>query len=119
MEPKTEFKHYPSIENSTQTKFLNKIEAKFVDPSVLWVASEKIHGANFSVWCDGKIVRYGRRKDFITKDIPVEEKQLDEYFLEPFFNANRLVGRFHHRLGMIFKRLQEKFKGVTSYTLYG
>jgi hypothetical protein len=31
-----------------------------------WVASEKIHGANFSIHCSGQTIRYGRRKDFLT-----------------------------------------------------
>lgn len=119
MEPEVAFKNYPSIENSTQTKFLNKIKERFTDPSILWVASEKIHGANFSVYCDGKIAKYGRRKDFISKDVPLHVDNLDEYFVEPFYNANRLVARFHKDLANIFKALQASFKEMTAYTLYG
>ena len=50
-------------------------------PEIIWTASEKIHGSNFSVNCDGHTVRYGRRNDYITKDIPVGEEKVDSYFV--------------------------------------
>ncbi|MCB9639387.1 MAG: hypothetical protein H6728_15380 [Myxococcales bacterium] len=33
-----------------------------------WVATEKIHGANFCVMCDGEQVRFGKRKGFLEEE---------------------------------------------------
>ena len=71
MEPEahlTSFHPYSSIQLTKREKFVKKIKSKNYDkPHILWVASEKIHGANFSIHCSEKWVRYGRRNDFITK----------------------------------------------------
>lgn len=65
------------------------------------------------------MVKYGRRNDFITKDIPVGEEKVDAYFLESFYNAPVLVQKFHNKLGDLFKSLQEVYPTIKSYTLYG
>lgn len=66
------FKEYPSLELSTRDKFIKMIREKgFDNEAIVWVASEKIHGSNFSIHFNGETVRYGRRTDFLSKDIPV------------------------------------------------
>lgn len=64
-------------------------------------------------------MKYGRRNDFITKDIPVLEEKLDTYFLESFYSAPSLVVRFHNKLGELFNSLKETYPNIKSYTLYG
>lgn len=95
------------------------LKGKYADPTILWVASEKIHGSNFSVFCDGKIVKYGRRNDYITKEIPIKEEKVDEYFLESFYDARNLVTKFHNKLGDLFEDLKQRYKDIVSFTLYG
>lgn len=83
MEPEPlKFREYPSIELSSRQNFVDRLkQGNFTSPEIEWVASEKIHGSNFSVFCDGQIVKYGRRNDFLTKDIPVGEEKVDTYFV--------------------------------------
>lgn len=46
----------------------------------MWVASEKIHGSNFSVHCSGDKVRYGRRTDFLSDEIDMDSDDPGKYF---------------------------------------
>lgn len=60
------FKKYNSLTNHTDKKFLNKILfAGLTDPKVLWVAREKIHGANFSFIVTSDSVSVGKRSGVI------------------------------------------------------
>lgn len=86
---------------------------------MVWVASEKIHGCNFSVYCDGDIVKYGRRNDYITKDIPIDSGKIDTFFVESFYSAPKIVSGFHNKLGDLFKSLKEHYPTIKNYTLYG
>lgn len=75
------FKEYSSLELSTRDKFINKIkQLKYDEKDILWVATQKIHGSNFSIHFNGEFARYGRRTDFLTKDIPVPCANPGEYF---------------------------------------
>lgn len=48
-----EFKKYESISNNNNTRTIEYYREKgFTDPSILWYATEKIHGTNFSFMCD-------------------------------------------------------------------
>ncbi len=59
-----EFRKYSSIENSSRTKTVNYItETGNADGE--WVSTLKIHGANYSIWTDGKDVKNGKRSGFI------------------------------------------------------
>ncbi len=52
------------------------------------MASEKIHGSNFSIHCSSEKVRYGRRNDFLTKDIDMDEVDPGKLFKENFHDAS-------------------------------
>lgn len=58
------FKKYNSIENSYREFYINKIHEYGLN-SGDWVVSEKIHGANFSIWYDGINIKYAKRTSFI------------------------------------------------------
>ena len=103
---KTDLESIPASSYIHAAIFVELVKGKYGDPKILWVASEKIHGSNFSVFCDGKIVKYGRRNDFITKEIPINEEKIDVYFLEGFFDAMNLVLKFHNKLGDLFNDLK-------------
>lgn len=64
-------------------------------------------------------MKYGRRNDFITKEIPIEADKVDTYFLENFYDARNLVLKFHNKLGDLFKDLQSHYKDLLSFTIYG
>jgi len=61
------FVKYPSIENTYRQEFIDKIieEQK---AGGMWVVTEKIHGANFSLWCDGIRIRMAKRTALIADD---------------------------------------------------
>jgi hypothetical protein len=48
------FFEYSSLELATRNKFINEVKKKGYDAKdILWVASEKIHGSNFSIYYNG------------------------------------------------------------------
>lgn len=54
------FYKYPDIESTYREKFIDKIIEEQKDGGT-WVVTEKVHGTNFSLWCDGKQVRMAKR----------------------------------------------------------
>lgn len=59
-----EFHKFSSLENTYRTNLLEKIQYEGRDGG-LWMATEKIHGANFSFWCDGTEVKVASRTQFV------------------------------------------------------
>lgn len=59
-----EFRKFSSLENSYRQNLIDKVQYEGKDGG-LWVATEKLHGANFSFWCDGKEVKVASRSQFV------------------------------------------------------
>lgn len=59
-----EFVKFSSLENTYRENHIDKIQYEGKD-SGEWIVTEKIHGANFSFWCDGKEVRMASRTQFV------------------------------------------------------
>lgn len=59
-----EFIKFSSLDNTYRTNLLEKIQYEGKDGG-LWMATEKIHGANFSFWCDGTEVKVASRTQFV------------------------------------------------------
>lgn len=59
-----EFRKFSSLENTYRTNLLEKIQYEGKDGG-LWMATEKLHGANFSFWCDGTEVKIASRTQFV------------------------------------------------------
>ena len=59
-----EFRKFSSLENTYRTNLLEKIQYEGKDVG-LWMATEKLHGANFSFWCDGTEVKVASRTQFV------------------------------------------------------
>lgn len=59
-----EFRKFSSLENTYRTNLLEKIQYEGKDGG-LWMATEKLHGANFSFWCDGTEVKVASRTQFV------------------------------------------------------
>lgn len=83
------------------------------------MASEKIHGSNFSIFYNGETACYGRRTDFLTKEIPVPCENPGEYFNESFYDARNLVARFHNKLPDIYKNIKEYDPKMIKFSIYG
>lgn len=71
------FIRYSSLENHTKTGFLNKIIDQGLS-SQLFLATEKIHGSNFSFWVDKDDVRTGKRSGF-DSEFACAPKLLEKY----------------------------------------
>lgn len=61
---KIEFVKYNSLENHYRSKFIDNVELKVPDDQK-WIATEKIHGANFSIWFNGDELQLAKRTGFI------------------------------------------------------
>jgi Rnl2 family RNA ligase len=85
---KKEFKKYRSIENHYNEKFVNSVIENFGNET--FVVSEKIHGSNFSIWCnnDGEVA-FAKRTSFINDN----EKF---YNYEVAVNNQMLVDKVKH-----------------------
>lgn len=59
-----EFMKFTSLDNTYNGKIVSKIPYEGKDGG-LWMASEKLHGANFSFWCDGNEVKVASRTQFV------------------------------------------------------
>lgn len=59
-----EFKKFNSLENTYRQNLIEKVQYEGKDGG-LWLATEKLHGANFSFWCDGKEVKVASRTQFV------------------------------------------------------
>lgn len=59
-----EFKKFSSLENTYRDKTIAKVQYEGKDGG-LWIATEKLHGANFSFWCDGTEVKVASRSQFV------------------------------------------------------
>lgn len=59
-----EFKKFSSLENTYRQNLIDKVHYEGKDGG-LWMVTEKIHGANFSFWCDGKEVKTASRTQFV------------------------------------------------------
>lgn len=58
------FRRFASIDNSYRIKTIDDIHRERLDQGH-WMPTEKVHGANFSLWTDGKIVRAAKRSGFL------------------------------------------------------
>lgn len=72
-EESRKFVQYFSIENAYSEKFRTKIREHPCSQKI-WVATEKIHGINFSFTTDGKQVRVAKRTSFLSPD------ELDSFY---------------------------------------
>ncbi len=58
------FRKYSSIDNAYRTKTVHQIDIQGLAGGE-WVSTVKVHGANYSLWYDGKTYARGKRSGFI------------------------------------------------------
>ena len=101
------FTKYRSMENSYRELFMNKIRDNgFTIPSIRWMASEKIHGANSGLVCDGEEVRMSKKTALIGKT-------------ENFFGATKLLEKYKSDALGIFEALKLEYKNIKTITIFG
>lgn len=92
---------------------------QFDKEDIPWVASQKIHGSNFSVHVSEEVVRYGRRTDFLSKQIPIKAENPGEYFTETFYDARNYISVIHSVLPQVFAELKKGFPDMLKFSIYG
>ena len=84
-----EFQKYSSITNSYDTKFLNKI-IEFGYDKLEWVATNKIHGANFTFYTDGEYIQCASKNGILEEG-------------DKFFNYTKLLERYRNTILETYK----------------
>lgn len=59
-----QFSKFNSLENTYRQNLIDKVQYEGKDEGD-WIVTEKVHGANFSFWCDGKEVLTASRSQFV------------------------------------------------------
>lgn len=98
------FSKYPSISNSYVSK--NVDAAKAVSSDITFIVQEKIHGSNFSLWCDGTDVKAARRGDFLKAD-------------DKFHGFHAILDQYRDAMMDLFANIQDVTDKVHTVTVHG
>ena len=71
-----------------------------------WVVTEKIHGANFCVHCDGKDIKFAKRKAILPEN-------------EDFFGYFSLIDSLKSKIIQLFILIKNANKKVVQISIYG
>ena len=99
------FKTYNAIENAYQTRVIEQIRMQGFGDEV-FIVQEKVHGANFSFFTDGKEIKIAKRTAFIEKD-------------EKFFNAHQVLERYRNNVIEVFQKVKTIHPDVETVVIYG
>jgi len=94
-----EFRKFSSLENTYRTNLLEKIQYEGKDGG-LWIATEKLHGANFSFWCDGTEVKVASRTQFVDGT---------------FYNCQAVINKYSDAVLNLFHILTGEHKEIIIY----
>lgn len=99
------FKTYNSIENAYQARMIDQIRLQGFGDEV-FIVQEKVHGANFSFFTDGKEIKIAKRTAFIEKD-------------EKFYNAHHILERYKKNVIEVFQKVKTMYPNVETVVIYG
>ncbi|RXM37649.1 RNA ligase, Rnl2 family [Chryseobacterium sp. CH21] len=99
------FKTYNTIENAYQARVIEQIRMQGFGDEV-FIVQEKVHGANFSFFTDGKEIKIAKRTAFIEKD-------------EKFFNAHQILERYRKNVIEVFQKVKNIHPDVETVVIYG
>lgn len=99
------FKTYNSIENAYQTRVIDQIKLQGFGDEV-FIVQEKVHGANFSFFTDGKEIKIAKRTAFIEKD-------------EKFYNAHQILERYRKNVIDVFEKVKTIYPDLETVVIYG
>lgn len=94
-----EFKRFSSLENSYRQNLIDKVQYEGKDGGV-WIATEKLHGANFSFWCDGTEVKVASRTQFVDGT---------------FYNCQAVINKYYDAVLNLFHVLAGEHKELVIY----
>lgn len=94
-----EFKKFSSLENTYRGNLIDKTQYEGKDGG-LWIATEKLHGANFSFWCDGSEVKVASRSQFVDGT---------------FYNCQAVINKYSDSVVSLFKLLNGEHKELVIY----
>lgn len=99
------FKTYNSIENAYQARVIDQIRLQGFGDEV-FIVQEKVHGANFSFFTDGKEIKIAKRTAFIEKD-------------EKFYNAHQMLERYRKNVIDLFEKVKTIHPDLETVVIYG
>lgn len=99
------FKTYNSIENAYQARVIDQIRMQGFGDEV-FIVQEKVHGANFSFFTDGKEIKIAKRTAFVERD-------------EKFFNAHQILERYRKNVMEVFEKVKTMHPDVETVVIYG
>lgn len=72
-----EFIKFPSLTNAYQDKFINNCSLSGIPQ---WTITEKVHGANMGVYCDGTQVKIASRNGFVGSGFYSQHNVMPQYY---------------------------------------
>lgn len=99
-----EFSSYEKMPNNFKKLNLKEEDFKELD-KLSWVVTEKIHGANFSFIYEGRTLKFGKRKEYLS-------------WKDDFFGFQTIVKKYEENILEVFEELSSKIKGA-KYIIYG
>jgi len=99
------FKTYNSIENAYQMRVIDQIKLQGFGKEI-FIVQEKVHGANFSFFTDGKEIKIAKRTSFIEVD-------------EKFYNAHQILERYRKNVIDAFQKVKTMHPDVETVVIYG
>lgn len=99
------FKTYNSIENAYQARVIDQIRMQGFGDEV-FIVQEKVHGANFSFFTDGKEIKIAKRTAFIEKN-------------EKFYNAHQILEQYRKNVINLFQKVKTIYPNVETVVIYG
>lgn len=99
------FKTYNSIENAYQARVIDQIRLQGFGDEV-FIVQEKVHGANFSFFTDGKEIKIAKRTAFIEKD-------------EKFYNAHHILENYRTNVIDVFQQVKTIHPELETVVIYG
>ncbi|WP_347216621.1 RNA ligase, Rnl2 family [Chryseobacterium sp.] len=99
------FKTYNSIENAYQTRMIDQIRMQGFGDEV-FIVQEKVHGANFSFFTDGKEIKIAKRTAFIEKE-------------EKFYNAHQILEQYRKNVINLFQKVKTIYPDIETVVIYG
>ena len=99
------FQRYNSIENTYRVKFVDQIRTFMADKEI-FVVQEKIHGANFSIWCTKDGIKAGSRNRFLKEG-------------NNFFNWEQVLEKYRLNIQKLYDMLNKPTEMILYGEIYG
>lgn len=103
------FSKYTKFGNHYEPRLLQELDERgLLEDTVIWVAQEKIHGANFSLTTDGKRVWPAKRSSY-----------LHGSDARSFYRADTIAQEFTAPLQTLYQLLKKEYPALQSVSVYG